>query len=267
MRTLSLQNVSIVIDGRAIIEGLSLDLPSGTLVGVIGPNGAGKTTLAKTIVGLVTPTTGTIDLLKRPLEDYSNLERAKVISYLPQDAPAHWPITVEEIVALGRFAYQGSKESKQDLNQAVEDALRTADALELKNRAISSISGGEYARVMLARTLVANAPIMLVDEPIASLDPYHQIHVMEILRQYADKKMTVVAILHDLTLAGRFCDRLILMKQGKIIGDGSPNEILRQDVLEDAYEIHTLGGEHQGERFVVPWRRREKGEIGDGKRN
>ena len=267
MKTISLKNVSVVIDGRSIINELSLDLEPGTLVGIIGPNGAGKTTLAKTIVGLSLPTSGSIDLLERPLQSYSNKERAKLISYLPQDAPAHWPISVEEVVALGRFAYQGAKETKEDLNHAVKEALRATDALALKDRTISNLSGGEYARVMLARALVAHARVLLVDEPIASLDPYHQIHVMEILRQYADPETTVLAILHDLTLAGRFCDRLILMKDGVIIGDGSANEVLRQDVLEDAYDIRTVGGEYQGERYVVPWRRRGGAETHSGKRD
>ena len=266
MMTISLINVSVVIDDRSIIKDLTLDVEPGALVGIIGPNGAGKTTLAKTIVGLSLPTSGSVDLLERPLPSYSNNERAKIISYLPQDAPAHWPISVREVVALGRFAYQGAKETKENLDRAVEGALRATDALDLKDRSISNLSGGEYARVMLARALVANAPVLLVDEPIASLDPYHQIHVMEILRQYADQQKTVLAILHDLTLAGRFCDRLVLMKDGEIISDGSADEVLRQDVLEDAYDIRTVGGEHQGEKYVVPWRRRKKTETEPGKR-
>lgn len=255
MSRISLRHVKVSVDGKVIVPDLSLDVPRRALVGIVGPNGAGKTTLAKAILKLIDIESGEISLLQRPLTSYKRSQLAKTVSYLPQEAPVHWPISVKEVVSLGRFAHSTAADSPAIIEEAVTASLQATDTFELRDRSIARLSGGEYARVMLARTLAAHAPIMIVDEPIASLDPYHQLHVMEILRQYADEGNVVLAVLHDLTLAGRFCDRIVMMKDGAIVGDGPPKETLRQDLLRSTYDVETVEGSHLGDRYVIPWRR------------
>ncbi len=255
MNAIDLRNIRVQIEDRCIIRDLSLSIPRKTLVGIVGPNGAGKSTLAKSLLRLIGLSGGTASIFEKPLSSYRRAELAKTLSYLPQDAPVHWPIPAQDVVALGRFAHSATLGMLNKLDPPVEAALRATDTFDLRKRSVAHLSGGEYARVMLARALAAEAPILVVDEPIASLDPYHQLHVMEILRQYADDNNTVLAILHDLTLAGRFCDRIVLMKDGSIIGDGRPEEILQRNILETAYQVVTVEGAHEGERFVIPWKR------------
>ncbi len=256
MTAIDITGLDVTLEKRKILSDLSLSIAPGAFVGVVGPNGAGKSTLAKSLLRLLEPDEGTITIQGKRLTAYRRNELAKVLSYLPQDAPVHWSITVEEVVGLGRFAYGGLSYEATTNKAAIESALTATDTAALRTRSISRLSGGEYARVMLARALAATAPILIADEPIASLDPYHQLHVMEILKQYAEDGNTVLAILHDLTLAGRFCDRIVMMGNGKVVGDGAPQEILRGDLLQQTYGVQTIDGHHKGERFVIPWKRR-----------
>lgn len=258
MNAIECREVRIRIDGRNIIPNLSIDFPRKSLVGIVGPNGAGKTTFARALLRLVDITSGSISIFDKPITNYHRSELAKKLSYLPQEAPVHWPILTKQAVALGRFATDANLDTAGVLDASVKKAMKATDTFHLRDRSVRTLSGGEFARVMMARALAPNAPILIVDEPIASLDPYHQLHVMEILRQSADEGATVLAILHDLTLASRFCDRIVLMKDGKIEGDGPPNEVLRPQLVEDTYEVLSVEGSHEGEAFMIPWSRRRR---------
>jgi iron complex transport system ATP-binding protein len=246
-----LERVAVSLGGRRIVEHISADLAGG-VTGLIGPNGAGKSTLVRAIAGLV-PSEGAILIDGMRVGSMPLLDRARRIAYLPQGQAVHWPLTVERLVALGRlphlapFARQGAADGA-----AIEMALERTDLLGLRDRPVDQLSGGERARVLLARALAVEAPLLLADEPLAALDPSHQIDVMRLLRAEADRGATVIAVLHDLTLAARWCDRLLLIDQGRLVADGSPRDVLTADRIGAVYGVSAYIGEADGEPLVVP---------------
>ena len=246
-----LDHVAVALGGRRIVEGISADLAGG-VTGLIGPNGAGKSTLVRAIAGLV-PSEGTILIDGTSIGSMPLRDRAKRIAYLPQGQAVHWPLTVERLVALGRlphlapFAWPGAAESA-----TIEAALERTELLDLRDRPIDQLSGGERARALLARALAVGAPLLLADEPLAALDPSHQIDVMRLLRAEADRGATVIAVLHDLTLAARWCDRLLLIDRGRLVADGSPRDVLSAERIGAVYGVSAFIGEAGGEPLVVP---------------
>lgn len=253
--TLRVDALSVGYAGRSALEPTSLTLGGGELVGLIGPNGAGKSSLLKAITGL-TPAGGRRHWNGTPLDAMDERRRARTVAYLPQAPAAHWPMRVRDLVALGRLPHRafGQRSSAADTD-AVEMAMRQAEIVPLADRPVDELSGGESARVHLARALAVKAPVLLTDEPVARLDPYHQLQIMSVLGQYAAKNALVVAVLHDLTLAARFCSRLLLMYEGRIVEDGMPEAVLRADALKRYYRIDPYLGRHDGKPLVVPWKR------------
>ena len=208
---------------------------------LIGPNGAGKTTLIRLLLGLLTPDSGTVAWdSDRPL--------AQTVAYLPQSRPLIWPQPVRDVVALGRFAYGGlpSRLSEADA-AAVERAMAAADVTHLAERAADTLSGGEAARVHLARGLAAEAPYLIADEPAAALDLRHQHAVMALFRTRPAEGRGVLAVVHDLSLAATYADRLIWMQQGRIIADGTPADTLTPERLSAVFGV-TARVETQGRR-------------------
>ncbi|MEM6466016.1 MAG: ABC transporter ATP-binding protein, partial [Pseudomonadota bacterium] len=178
------------------------------------------------------------------------------LSYLPQGHVMHWPLEVERLVALGRLPHLGPMQTAGAADQAVIDHVMARTEVEtLRHRTADTLSGGERARVMLARALASETPVLLVDEPVASLDPYHQLHVMELLKGLATDGRLVVCVLHDLSLAARFCDRLVLMNHGSVLADGRTENVLAEDHLAQAFSIRPLRGTHEAQSFVLPWAR------------
>ena len=240
--------------GRVALAGLDCDLVSGELVGLIGPNGAGKTTLLRVLAGLQRPDAGEARYDGLSAGELGRATLARRVAYLAQSGLSHWPLSVAHVVALGRLPHQRpfSPPSAAD-RAAVEAALAAAEVAELRDRPIGTLSGGERARALLARALAVGGDILLADEPVATLDPLHQLRAMALLRAEARKGAGVVAVLHDLTLATRFCDRLIVLAEGRVVADGPP-AALTDAVLAEAYGVEALRGERDGEPFVVPWR-------------
>ncbi|WP_425410173.1 ABC transporter ATP-binding protein [Hyphococcus sp.] len=244
---LSLDKVAAEIDGRLIVNDVSLAARPGEFIGLVGPNGAGKSTLLKVIAGLLRPVTGRLLLNNRELSDLPPRERARMLSYLPQARPVFWSVTARDVISLGRFAYGAPlNESSQD-SAAVEKALRDADASQMAGRPVSELSGGELARVHLARMLAGETSLLLADEPIAALDPAHQFAVMTLLRKKAGEGCAVIAALHELSLAARYCTRLIVLNSGMVAGDGAPKDILTPELLRTVFgveaSIANAGGE------------------------
>lgn len=237
MVTLTLDHVGVALGGRAVVRGVSAQLSAGALTGIIGPNGAGKSTLARAMLGLV-PVTGHVAIDGEAIATIARDRLARRLAYLPQGQTLHWPLTVERLVGLGRLPHLGplSRVSAAD-EAAIERAMRRADILDLRTRDATELSGGERARVLLARALAVEAPALIADEPLASLDPGHQIDVMDVLRVEALNGTLVIAVLHDLTMAGRYCDRLLLLDQGRIVADGAPADVLTRDHLRTVYGI------------------------------
>ena len=255
MTRLTADGINVRIDGAEIVAGASLAAAAGELVGLIGPNGAGKTTLLRAVAGLA-PCDGTVLLDGRPAAALDRRAFARALAYLPQGHDVHWPLTARRLVALGRLPHLAPWQRPGPADAAAIDrAMARTDIAHLGGRNVQTLSGGERARVLLARALAVEAPLLLADEPIAALDPYHQLHVMALLRATADAGAAIVAVLHDLTLAARHCDRLVLMHEGRVLAEGDPAAVLDDGNLRAAYRLAALRGTHEGSSFVLPWRR------------
>lgn len=257
--SLEARDIHVTISNSEILKGVSLSIPPGKLVGLIGPNGAGKTTLLRTIAGLVDHQEGRILLDGEELSDWSLKERARKIAYGAQGAPVHWPLTVEHIISLGRIPHLDPWQKISDHDrEIIHQAMITTDVAHLSGRLVTRLSGGERACVMLARTIVSGADYICLDEPIASLDPYHQLQVMDILQTLARQGHGVLIILHDLALAGRYCDELALIHQGKILDRGAARHVLRAENLDHAYHIKARQSGETDTPFLSPWQRSGK---------
>ena len=235
---LKLHEVVVRRQQREILHGISLAFEPGTVTALVGPNGAGKSTLIRAMLGLTKPVAGFAEIDGAPLDRLGRREVARRVAYLPQGQTLHWPLAVERLVALGRMPHLGplSRLSPED-EAMVDAALARADVLHLKGRVATELSGGERARVLLARALAVGAPALIADEPLAALDPGHQIDVMDLLKAQARAGSLVVTVLHDLGMAARYCDRLVLMDRGALVAEGPPMEVLTEARLASVYGI------------------------------
>jgi iron complex transport system ATP-binding protein len=253
---LAARDVTVRLGGATIVEHATLALRGGELAVLVGPNGAGKTTLLRALTGLL-PADGTIALGGEPLASLKARERARRVAYLPQGHVFYWPMAVSSIVMLGREPHADpfSGTSPED-RAAVAHALATTETEAFSERDVTTLSGGERARVALARALATQASVLLADEPTASLDPRHQLVVMELLRQQARGGNAVLATMHDLTLAARFADRVIVMHEGRLVGEGSPAEALTPERLASVFGVDAQVIELGGARIPMPIRPR-----------
>jgi iron complex transport system ATP-binding protein len=251
---LTAQGVSVNLSGRAVLKDISLSLVPGHLVALVGPNGAGKTTLLRALAGLV-PFDGAIEVGGDALSSLRLSERARRFAYLPQGHIVHWPLPARDIVALGRYPHGATDPARLTPKdaEAVVRAMRTADVMEFSERRVTELSGGERSRVALARVLAVEAPVILADEPTASLDPRHQIDVMKGLRAAADKGVLVIVVTHDLGLAARFSDHVLVLGEGRLVSQGAPAEALSEQVIADVFRISAYRAEYQRETVIVPW--------------
>ncbi len=238
MAKLEAHHVSLHADKAVLVEDASLTLQPGELVALIGPNGAGKSSLLRCLVGLEPPYKGTVHLDGLPLSQITPQARALTLAYLPQLRPMAWPISVTDTVALGRYAYGAApgRLSSEDM-AAVKAAMEEVDITLLANRRTDTLSGGEMARVHLARVLAAHTPLLIADEPLAALDPRHQWQVMDLLTAYVARGNGALVVIHDLALAARFADRLVWMDRGRIIADGSPAETMTAARIAEIYGV------------------------------
>lgn len=252
MIQLQAKAVHAAYGAHTVLSGVDVSLASGEVLGVIGGNGAGKSTLLRLLAGLAQPTQGEVYLQGSPLAQEPQL--AQKLAYLEQRAECHWQVSVAELVALGRLPHLGFGQRMRDEDRtAIEQALEEADVHYLRGRSAMGLSTGELARVLLARALAVQPQVLLVDEPVAGLDPAHQLGVMELLRRKAAQGMGVVAVLHDLSLAARFCDRLLLLHNGGIVAQGKPQEVLTPNHLRQALQVEVVSGEYNGEPYILPW--------------
>ncbi len=232
MTLLSLENVSVTRGAQRVLHDISLEIAEGEVVALIGPNGAGKTTLMRAALGLL-PATGTSSVARLPAR-----ERAKAAAWLPQSRQISWPVRAETVIALGRIPYlpAGRALSPDDRN-SIDKAIQRMELAPLRDRIATELSGGEQARVLIARMLAQDAPLLLADEPIAGLDPAAQIGVMHAFSTVARGGGAVLVSLHDLGLAARHCTRLILLHQGRLIAQGSPSDVLTPSHLRDVFGV------------------------------
>ncbi len=253
MSGLVVNNISLELEGTKILKDVSASIQSGETVGLIGPNGAGKSCLLKSILGLLELENGTVTIDGKNLDDLTLKERAKKMAYAAQGAPVHWPLTAETVVGLGRVPHLNpwQKLSKDD-EIAIEYAMERTDCKDLRDRQVTTLSGGERARVLLARVLATGAKYILADEPVASLDPSHQLQVMKILSGLSKSGNGVLVVLHDLSHALRYCDRIILLNEGEVIGQDTADKILSDENLREIFGISAARWSENGHQFLSP---------------
>jgi iron complex transport system ATP-binding protein len=252
MSVLVAECVSVRLGKPTVLSGISLRLRTGALTVVVGPNGAGKTTLLRTLAGLVVPVEGRVVLDGTDLHRVRPSERARAIAYLPQGGAIAWPLPVEEVVALGRMPHgEGPSHLRPEGRQAVADAMAQVGLAGFEQRPASELSGGERARVLLARALAVGAPVLLADEPVAALDPRHQLVVLEVLKARAAAGGTAVAVMHDLALAARFADEIVLLDSGRLRACGPPGEVLTPAALAESFGIAARIETSEGRLVIV----------------
>jgi iron complex transport system ATP-binding protein len=251
---LGADGVRVRLGGRVIIDDVSFSLPRQCLAALVGPNGAGKTTLLRALAGLI-PAEGSMRLGDEPLASLGIRERARRFAYLPQGHVIHWQLPVRDIVALGRYPHGATDPSRLAPHdaQAIERAMLATETTALAERPVTEISGGERSRVVLARVLAVEAPVILADEPTASLDPHYQIEVMRLLRRAADAGTLVIAVTHDIGLAARFADTVLVLAQGRLVAAGPSEDALAPAVLADVFRVDAFRGERDGKPVIVPW--------------
>jgi iron complex transport system ATP-binding protein len=232
------QNLSFAYNANPVLDGVSLSIDRGEMVGILGPNGPGKTTLIK-IFSAVLRGQGEVKVNGRSIQSYGKRELSRLFAAVPQESQILFPYTVAEIILMGRASYHSplALEGKKDLEVA-RASMELTDSLPFSDRYLHELSGGEKQRVIIARALAQEPEILLLDEPSAFLDLKHQVQVFELMRRLnRERGLTIVAALHDLNLAALFFPRLVILRDGKVFRDGSPKDVLTEETIEEIYGI------------------------------
>lgn len=234
-------SVSLRLGPRVVVCDVTMHVGPDEVVALVGPNGAGKSSLLKLLAGLAQPSAGQVALLGAPMPSLPLADIATTLAYLPQARAVHWPMPVRAIVALGRLPHhaKGASTPASDAH-AVDAALREMDIVALADRPVLALSGGEQARVLMARALAQEPKLLIADEPTAGLDPGHQLALMEILRRRAASGHAAIVALHDLGLASRYADRVILLDAGRIVAAGAPAGVLTPEAIARTYGVDML---------------------------
>lgn len=235
---ISTQGLSYQVEAQTLLDGVDLHADSGQLVGLIGPNGAGKSTLLRAISGILRRQEGTVRLDGTDLQSISSKEVAARLALVPQIAPYTHGFTALELVLMGRYPHLGrfQIEGAED-DHIARDSMRLTEIEQFADRTLDTLSGGERQRVFVSRALAQQPRVLLLDEPTSNLDIFHQIKVLDLVRQLVDDGLTAVAAIHDLNMAARYCDRLVLLSEGRVLADGSPEAVLCPKVIESAFGV------------------------------
>lgn len=237
---IQLENIYVNIAKKNILKNINFTVEKGSITGVIGPNGSGKSTLLKAIANILPTSSGLITVNGKKQRAYRQKEMAKQLSYVPQDTAIGFDFKVKDIVAMGRYVYgsflKGDDQADED---KIKSAMEQTNTLNLANESVLSLSGGQRQLVIIAKALAQDTPIILLDEPISALDIYYQIHVLSLLKELVRKGKTIIIVLHDLNIASRFCDQLLLLNQGEVEEYGSSKKVLTTALLKKVYHIET----------------------------
>jgi len=253
---LTMERLSFAYGKAPILTGLDLSVAAGTITGILGPNGSGKTTLVRLASAALRPTAGRIALFGDDLASLPTRERARRVAVVPQETHPVFEFTVEEIVRMGRSPHLGLLGLEAPRDRAIaREAMERCEVVQLASRSFRAISGGERQRVMLARALAQEARLLLLDEPTAFLDLKHRLAVYALLgKLHRENGLTVIVVSHDINLAARHCDRLVLLRCGSIGADGTPAEVLRPEPIRSVYEVdvEVRTDPSSGRPFVIP---------------
>lgn len=238
---LSAQHISYEIEAKTLLDGVSLHADRGQLVGLIGPNGAGKSTLLRAMSGILRFRGGAVRLEGRDLRSLPSKDVAAGLALVPQVAPYTHGFTVIELVLMGRYPHlrRFQIEGRED-SRIARDAMRLMEVEQLADRTLDTLSGGERQRVFVARALAQQPRILLLDEPTSNLDVLHQLKVFDLVRQLVDDGLAAVAAIHDLNMAARYCDRLVLLSAGRMVAEGAPEEVLLPETIESAFGVKSV---------------------------
>ncbi|MBU2664869.1 heme ABC transporter ATP-binding protein [Actinoplanes bogorensis] len=249
------RGIRVRLGGRVVVDGVDVRADAGEVVALVGPNGAGKSSLLAALAGDL-PAGGTVEVAGRELAAYRKVDLARLRAVLPQKAQLSFPFTVSEVVRMGRAPWAGRPESAQD-DDAVDEALRRTETSSFAQRPFPALSGGEQARVSLARVLAQQTRILLLDEPTAALDLRHQELVLTVARERAEQGAAVVVVLHDLGLAAAYAGRVYVLADGRIRGSGPPAEVFTEELLSEVYQhaVEVLPHPHTGGPLIVPRRK------------
>jgi iron complex transport system ATP-binding protein len=251
MAELMIDDVSVQAGSVKLVKHASFTLRPGQLAVIIGENGAGKSSLLRAIAAYEIPSTGRVLVDDAPIVAMAAKDRARHIAWLPQSIPMAWPIRVRDAVALGRYAYgAGPTRLSAEDRRAVEAALVDCDLVSLADRSTATLSGGELARVHVARALASGASILLADEPVAALDPRHRLAVMDRIAAHVARGGSALVVLHDLALAARYATRVIAMLQGRILVEGAPGDVITAEWIERLFGVRAEVTLHNG--YTVP---------------
>lgn len=237
MNIIETRDICFSYNTKEVLTNVSFSLKQGEFLGIIGPNGAGKSTILRLICGILRPKHGTITVSGHDTRGIQRKQIAKKIAFVSQETHFALNFTVEEIVIMGRFPYLRAfqRENKTDY-EARDHALAYADLQDFRKRPINSLSSGERQRVVLARALAQEPAILILDEPTSHLDLHHQFAIMELLKKLNKEGMSIIAVNHDLNLASLYCERLVLMHQGKVFEQGSPKDLITEKILKQVYQ-------------------------------
>ena len=251
---LEASGIKVWLKRRAVLNDLDLAADRGQLTAVIGANGAGKTTLLRVLAGLLPAAAGEARLDGRALAAWPRPQLARTLAYLPQERTIHWALSARSVVALGRLPHRalGQGESAAD-RAAIARAITTKDIGHLAERPVSDMSGGEKARVLMARALAQEPQVLIADEPATGLDPAHQLALFRHFVTFATSGRTVLVALHDLSLAARFCHKIVLVHAGRALAAGPPEEVLTPPQLAAAYGIAAEYRTIDGLPVVLPF--------------
>ncbi len=239
-------------DSIQALKNVTIDIHESEIVAIVGPNGSGKSTLLKCIDRILKPQKGVILINGKDVKDFSQIEIARTVGYVPQSVKQFFPATVFEVVLMGRRPYLGWRCSRRDIEKVFE-VLRILDIENIAMRDFNELSGGQQQKVLIARVLAQEPEILLLDEPTANLDIKHQLEVMEIIRTIVrEKGITAIVAIHDLNLASRYADRIIMMKDGKVFAVGYPNEVLTSTNVENVYGVKVKVIELNKSTYIIP---------------
>ncbi|WP_420838284.1 ABC transporter ATP-binding protein [Aquibium microcysteis] len=249
---LAARALDVDLAGRRVLRGVDLLVRPGEVVGLLGPNGAGKSTLMRALAGQIAHS-GTVRIGGRDAASLSPGGRARLVAYLPQTRVIGWPVSVEKAVALGRLPWLGfaARPDARDMD-ICREAMRVMDVDALAARRATELSGGEQARVLAARAIAQDTPVLIADEPVSGLDPAHQIAMMAALGTIARRGRAILVSLHDLTLAARWCDRVIVLRAGAVAADGDPAEVLDAAMLAGVFGIRAHVAREDGRPVLAP---------------